>query len=163
MTGGAAFMDSLPAGLNTEQVRRRIASGAVNVQPQGLTPTVGRIYRKNILTLFNIIMFTLALLLVIARQPAQALFFGIPVMNTTLGIFQEIRSKRKLDKLSILSQNTVRVFRDGNIVTLPPGEIVMDDVMLLAAGEQIAADAARGARLLQERFGASVLLKGVRD
>jgi cation-transporting ATPase E len=133
-------MEQHKTGLTADQVRRRIAAGSVNAQPQGLTPTIGRIYRKNILTLFNMIMASLGLLLIIAGRPAQALFLGIAVINTALGIFQEIRSKRKLDKLSILSQSPVRVFRDGNIVPLPPGEIVLDDILLIGAGEQVAAD-----------------------
>ena len=134
-------MDQQNTGLTAEQVRQRVAAGAVNAQPQGLTPTVGRIYRKNILTLFNMINLTLALLLMIAGQPKNTLFLGIAVVNTTLGIIQELRSKRTLDKLSILNQSAVTALRAGKAVSLTPGEIVQDDILLIGAGGQIAADA----------------------
>ncbi|MDR0325544.1 MAG: HAD-IC family P-type ATPase [Oscillospiraceae bacterium] len=134
-------MERHDIGLTAEQVRRRVAAGAVNIQPQGLTPTAGRIYRKNILTLFNIINLTLALLLIVAGQPQNALFLGVAIVNTTLGIVQELRSKKTLDRLSILNQSAVTAMRDGKAVSLNPGEIVQDDVLLISAGGQIAADA----------------------
>ncbi len=128
-------------GLTTEQVRQRIAAGAVNTQPDGLTPSVGKIFRKNILTLFNLINATLAVLLIVVRKPENALFIIIAVCNTALGIFQELRSKRTLDKLAILGKHTVTVMRDGKPVPVDQSELVLDDVVYLSSGEQICADA----------------------
>ncbi|MDR1693521.1 MAG: HAD-IC family P-type ATPase [Oscillospiraceae bacterium] len=129
-----------PLGLTSEQVRQRVAAGAVNTQPEGLTPTVGKILRKNILTLFNLINVTLAVLLIVVGKPENALFLIIAVCNTGLGILQELRSKRTLDKLAILGKHTVTVMRDGAPVQIDQSGLVLDDVSYLSSGEQICAD-----------------------
>lgn len=100
-------------GLSTEQVNTRIQCGAHNVQPQGVTPSVGKIIAKNVCTLFNLINFLLALAVILVGSPKNALFFGIAICNTLMGIVQELRAKRTLDKLSILAREKVVAVRDG--------------------------------------------------
>lgn len=143
-TAAGSFQHSEPdiaTGLSTQQVEQRRAAGAVNTQPQGITPSVGRIVLKNVLTLFNFINIVLAVLLVLVGHPENILFLGIALCNTCMGIFQEVRAKRTLDKLSILAQNKVSVIRDSAPTQLDPGEIVLDDIVCLSSGNQICADA----------------------
>jgi len=136
-------------GLNSEQVRRRIENGEVNVQSGGLTQSVGKIVLKNIFTLFNIISVFLAVLLILVKEYRNILFVGVVLSNLILGIFQELKSKRSLDKLSVLVKAKVTVLRDGKLKEIPQNELVMDDTFMLAAGNQVCAD---GEIILSERL-----------
>ncbi len=127
-------------GLTAEQVRSRMDAGAVNVQGTGLTPTISSIISKNIFTLFNFINIFLAIILVIVGHPENILFLGVAVSNTFMGIFQELRAKRGLDKLSVLAKAHVTVIRDGVEYSVPQDEIVLDDIIVLDMGNQICAD-----------------------
>jgi len=128
-------------GLTAEQVRQRIEAGAVNVQNHGLTPTIHGIILKNTFTLFNFIYAFLAIVIVWIGHPENVLFLGIVICNMFMGIFQEIRAKRGLDKLSVLAKAHVRVIRDGRDITVTQEDLVLDDIVLLEAGNQICADA----------------------
>jgi len=131
----------ISTGLTAEQVRNRIDAGAVNIQRTGLTPTISSIISKNIFTLFNFINVFLAVILVIVGHPENILFLGIAISNTCMGIFQELRAKRGLDKLSVLAKAHVTVIRDGAEYTVAQDEIVLDDIVILAIGNQVCADA----------------------
>lgn len=128
-------------GLTAEQVNSRIKAGAVNVQQEGLTQTTSGIILKNTLTLFNFINVFLAVILVLVGHLENILFLGIAISNTAMGIFQELRAKRGLDKLSVLAKAHVTVVRDGKQLSIAQDEIVLDDILMLAAGNQISADA----------------------
>ena len=134
-------------GLSAQEVRQRMEAGAVNVQGERLTPSYGRIVRKNTLTLFNVIHLLLAAAILWAGYPWPAgyvrniLFLGIAVCSSAMGIFQEIRAKRTLDNLSVLAQAKVHVVRDGRRRAVTPEELVLDDIVSLSAGDQICADA----------------------
>lgn len=127
-------------GLTADQVSSRIAAGAVNIQKQGLTPTVSNIIIKNTFTLFNFINIFLAIIIVMVGHPENILFLGIALSNTCMGIFQEIRAKRGLDKLSVLAKAHVTVVRDGDELFVAQDAIVLDDIIVLTAGNQICAD-----------------------
>ena len=135
------------SGLSAQEVQSRIDAGAVNTQGESLTPSYGRIIRKNTLTLFNSIHLLLAAAILWAGYPWPAgyvrniLFLGIAICSSAMGIFQEVRSKRTLDRLSVLTQAKVRVVRSGRHRTVPPQELVLDDIVSLKAGDQICADA----------------------
>lgn len=128
-------------GLTAEQVSSRIKAGAVNVQREGLTQTTSSIIRRNTLTLFNFINVFLAVILVLVGHLENILFLGIAICNTFMGIFQELRAKRGLDKLSVLAKSHVMVVRDGSELSIAQDEIVLDDIFILTAGNQICADA----------------------
>ncbi|MCL2213403.1 MAG: HAD-IC family P-type ATPase [Oscillospiraceae bacterium] len=129
-------------GLSTPEVEQRLARGQSNTTPQGITPTIGEIILRNTLTLFNLISFAIFALIIIAGGGvADVMFIGVPVSNTFMGILQGWRSKITLDKLSILSSSKSKVLRNGNIVELNQNDIVLDDIILLSAGEQIPVDA----------------------
>ncbi|MCL2300944.1 MAG: cation-translocating P-type ATPase, partial [Firmicutes bacterium] len=137
----------IETGLLAKDVHQRVEAGAINTQGRSLTPSYGRIIRKNTLTLFNIIHLLLTAAILWAGYPWPAgyvrniLFLGIAIFSSAMGIFQEVRSKRTLDKLSVLTQAKVHVMRDGRRRTVAPEELVLDDIVCLSAGDQICADA----------------------
>ena len=128
-------------GLTEEQIRVRREAGAVNEAPKGVTPSLSSIVRRNVFTLFNTINLALAVLIVLVGHSRNAIFFFVAVCNTFMGIVQEIRAKRTLDKLAILSEGPVKAVRSGRTVQLSQRDIVLDDILLLSSGEQIYADA----------------------
>jgi len=128
-------------GLTSGEVKLRTDAGAVNTVSGGLTPSVAQILRKNIFTLFNFINASLALLLIAAGEPKNALFVGVALFSTIISAFQELRAKRTLDKLSILRKGKVTVIRDGAETAIEPEELVSDDIVRLSAGDQAYADA----------------------
>ena len=127
-------------GLSAEQVRQRVEAGAGNVQKQGLTPTIPNIILTNTFTLFNFINVFLAVVIICVGRPENLLFLGIAVCNTCMGVFQELRAKRALDKLAVLAKARVTVIRDGNKISVAQDELVLDDIVVLAAGNQVCAD-----------------------
>src|SRR5215216_694355 len=127
-------------GLDATAVRDRVNRGLVNEVPEAPSRTYSEILRANVLTRFNALMTTLAVVVVLAGSPKDALFFGVVISNTLIGVIQEIRSKRSLDRLAVLSAPRAHVVRDGADVELSLGEIVLDDVLNLRPGNQIPAD-----------------------
>jgi cation-transporting ATPase E len=137
----------ISSGLTSEEVRLRRAAGACNIQPDNLTKSVGAIVWSNILTPFNLINFLIAAaILTVAvnlrswEVAKNALFFGIAVCSAAMGIFQELRSKKALDKLAILSKAKIKVIRDGKQMEIHQEELVLDDIVLLSTGNQVCAD-----------------------
>ena len=128
-------------GLNSEQVQERVAQGLNNRKIESSTTTISFILKSNIFTYFNFVFIVLALLLAMVGAWRDMLFIPIIVANTLIGIIQEIHSKKVLDKLSILSEAKVKVLRDGDISEVRTEELVLDDIVLLEAGNQIPADA----------------------
>ena len=127
-------------GLSAEQVAKRVEAGAQNTAGRGLTPSVPKIILKNTLTLFNFVYAFIAVALVVTGNPTQILFIWVSVTNTLIGIIQELWSKRALDKLAVLAKAQVTVVREGKTKKIPQEEVVLDDIMLLAAGNQLCAD-----------------------
>lgn len=128
-------------GLSSAQVSARIAQGLVNKTGKKYSKTYRSIFIGNLCTFFNLLCLIATLALVIADAPiTQFLFVLIFLCNICFSIFLEIRAKRKLDKLTILSSSSVIVIRDGKKVELPVDQLVIDDVLLLRAGQQVPAD-----------------------
>lgn len=127
-------------GLSKEEVNIRIKSGQINKTNIKQSKTVGQIIFSNIFTLFNGLNCILALLVIITGKYRNMLFMGTIIINTIIGIIQEIRAKKELDNLRILVQPTNIVLRDNEEVSLKPEDIVLDDVLLLRMGNQIPAD-----------------------
>ena len=132
---------NLEIGLTQVQVEERIAAGKVNIQPQSKTKTIGRIVKDNSLTLFNILNIILALMVIFVESFQNLLFINVVVINTLIGIVQEIKAKKTIDKLSLISQPHVTVLREGNPQEIVFEKIVLDDILILTAGKQIPADA----------------------
>lgn len=128
-------------GLTAAEAEERAKNGLSNGDMDVKTKSVKRIFIDNIFTFFNMINIALAVLVLIAGSIRNALFMGIIFSNIVIGIFQEVRSKRVIDKLSIISAPKARLLRDGKELTAPVSEVVIDDIMLLSSGKQVCADA----------------------
>ena len=128
-------------GLTGAQVRERADAGWTNapVDPPG--KTVKQIVLSNIFTYFNMLFFLLALCVIAVQQWLNLTFMGVIIVNTAIGIIQEIRSKKTLDKLNILASPKAVAVRDGRRVTVDTAQLVRDDIVVFAAGNQIYADA----------------------
>ena len=128
-------------GLTTAQVEERKAQGLVNKTGKKYSKTYRSIFFGNLCTFFNLLCLLAALALLLARAPlSQFMFVLIFLCNICFSIFLEIRAKLKLDKLSILSSPTARVVRNGEQISIPVEELVIDDIILLSAGMQVPAD-----------------------
>ncbi len=128
-------------GLSSSQVKERIEQGLYNKEGKKYSKSYKSIFLGNVCTFFNLLCLLAALALWAARAPlTQFSFVLIFGANIVVSIFQEIRAKRKIDKLSILSTPTAKVIRNGKRKEINVSEIVLDDILLLSAGQQIPAD-----------------------
>ncbi len=133
-------VDTETVGLSSAEVAERIAQGQHNDVPRRTSRSTAEIARSNVFTLFNAIVGTLCAIVLIFGQPQDALFGLVIVANTGIGILQELRAKRTLDRLALVGAEPVRVIRDGAPTDLQPHEIVNGDEILLAAGDPIVVD-----------------------
>ncbi|HSB85926.1 MAG TPA: HAD-IC family P-type ATPase, partial [Ilumatobacteraceae bacterium] len=127
-------------GLTSAEVADRVQRGLTNAVPSAPTRTVGQIVRGNVFAPINLIVGILAALVIIAGSPKDALFGGVIVANSIIGVVQELRAKRVLDRLSVISAPKAHVVRDGDVDELRVHELVLDDVVELRAGAQVVAD-----------------------
>ena len=128
-------------GLTAGQVRQRVAEGLYNRDAGVRTKTVGRILLEHTFTLFNLLNFALALLVILVGSYKNALFMGVIFSNIAIGAFQEIRAKRTIDRLALVTAPHAIVLRDGKEQKIAVSEVVLDDVTLLRAGARICSDA----------------------
>lgn len=132
---------SSPRGLTAEEVLERQKDGRVNAAKNTVTKPLSRILIDNICTLFNLVNAIIAAALIAVGSYHNLLFLLIVFCNTVIGIIQEIRSKRTLEKLSLLCTAKATVRRDGDEQVIPVSEIVVDDVIVFKNGDQISVDA----------------------
>ncbi|MCI1552876.1 MAG: cation-translocating P-type ATPase [Levilactobacillus sp.] len=130
----------LDLGLTAAEVAQRVAAGQQNDPLPPLTRSVQQIFRDNLLTLFNLINVLLGALVLFTGSYKNLLFLGVVVVNTGIGIFQEIRSKRQVDKLALLSEGKINVLRDGQVAAYHQDAIVQDDILELGRGDQLPVD-----------------------
>ncbi|MDO4321084.1 MAG: cation-translocating P-type ATPase [Lachnospiraceae bacterium] len=135
------YSPHLDTGLSQQQVKERIAQGAVNRSVESASKSQKEIVYSNIFTYFNLIFFIIAILLILVGSFRDLTFLPVIIANTSIGIFQELRSKKVLDNLSILNAPKSTVLRDGQKKVIPAEEIVLDDIVIFSAGNQIPADA----------------------
>ncbi|MDE7363120.1 MAG: cation-translocating P-type ATPase [Oscillospiraceae bacterium] len=127
-------------GLTAAEAAERVSMGLSNGSLDIRTKSVPRIFCDNIFTLFNLINIILALLVALVGSWRNMLFMGVIVSNVAIGIFQEIRSKRVIDRLSIISAPKAHLIRDGSAQVLPVNGVVVDDILQLESGRQVCAD-----------------------
>ena len=132
-------------GLSQAEVLMRQKNGQTNVPFVAKSKSIRDICRDNILTLFNILNFILAICIIVVsfgrpRLLLNMTFMGVIISNIVIGIAQEIRSKITVDRLSLLVEPEVTVMRDGREHVLKPSDLVLGDVMLLRSGNQIMVD-----------------------
>lgn len=124
-------------GLTKEQVQRQIELDLVNHNADVPTKSIKRIIIDNTLTLFNVINIILGIAVFLVGSYKNLLFLGVMFCNIAIGIFQEIRAKRTIDKLSIISSVKVKVIRNGKIQEIGVNDIVLDDILELSNGNLI--------------------------
>ena len=127
-------------GLTNEQVQERIAEGKVNFNENPNTRTYKQIIRENTLTFFNFLNLALLVLVLLVGSYKNSMFIGIILINTVIGIIQEIRAKKTIDKLAILTESKAVVLREGKKWSISTEKLVLDDIIYLKSGEQIPAD-----------------------
>ncbi|MGY1704788.1 HAD-IC family P-type ATPase [Geodermatophilus sp. SYSU D00697] len=118
----------------------RVAAGQSNTATVRTSRTTGQIVRANVFTVFNGLLAGLFVLAVAAGRWQNALFGGVVVANALIGIVQELRAKRTLDRLAVLTAPRARALRGGVERELPVEQVVLDDLLLLAAGDQVPVD-----------------------
>ena len=128
-------------GLTAAEVNARRAAGQTNTPPKSQTKTTGEIVRDNICTYFNLVFLVLAVMLALVRSWLNMGFLGIVFCNTLIGIVQQLRAKRTIDKLTLVSAQKIRCLRDGRWCEVLSDDLVQDDVVEFGAGDQIVADA----------------------
>ncbi len=127
-------------GLTSEQVAERVAAGRTNLVPDAPVRTLSEILRANVFSPVNGIMLALFAAILVAGFPRDGLFVGVVVSNAVIGVAQEIRAKRELDRLAVLSAPKARVVRDGEVSEVGVSEVVADEVLDLAPGDQVVVD-----------------------
>jgi cation-transporting ATPase E len=128
-------------GLSAAEVQERRRRGEVNDVPAAPTRTIAQIVRANVFTRFNALLGAMLALIVLVGGPYQDALFGVVlVANALIGIVQEIRAKRTLDRLTVLVAPRAHALRDGAVVEISIGEVVLDDILEAPAGAQIVVD-----------------------
>jgi cation-transporting P-type ATPase E len=128
------------SGLTSAQVAHRVARGEVNDTGRRTSRPVSDIVRANVLTRFNAIVSALCAVVLVTGHPQDALFGLVIVANTGIGVVQEVRAKRTLDRLAVLGEEPVRVVRDGAEAQLRPQDIVLGDRILIGSGDRVMVD-----------------------
>jgi cation-transporting ATPase E len=140
LPAGAGPGDLAERGLTAEEVRQRTEAGQTNVTPRPGGRTTWDIVRGNTFTFFNLILGVLFVVMMVFGNWRDALFGWVIVLNSGIGIYQEMRAKLVLDRLSLLTAPAAKVLRDGQTRDIPIGEVVLGDVLQVASGDQIVAD-----------------------
>ena len=134
-------MDYTNIGLSSAKANDLYNHGKGNVQVENISKTNKEIVRENVFTYFNLIFLILAILLIISGAFKSLTFVPLIICNSLIGIFQGIKSKNVVDKLSVLNQASVTAIRDGEEKIVPIDKLVLGDVIVLTSGSQICADA----------------------
>lgn len=127
-------------GLSTAEVAERVAAGHVNVLPIAPSRTVRDIVMANLVTRFNLVIGLLLIVILFVAPIQDALFGMVLVVNAAIGIIQELRAKRTLEQLKVVSAPRVTAMRDGQAATIATDAIVIGDLLLVSAGDQIVVD-----------------------
>ena len=139
--GQKIMTDKQITGLTQAEVDQRIQNGQVNQAIDDQSKTATQIIRENVFTYFNLIFAILAVLLVFVGAWNDLTFLPVIVLNTIIGIVQELRAKKVLSKLNVMNATEIIAVRDGQEEKIPIEKLVQDDVILLQTGDQIPADA----------------------
>ncbi|MGL5347039.1 MAG: HAD-IC family P-type ATPase [Peptostreptococcaceae bacterium] len=127
-------------GLTSNQVQERIDKNLINTAIDNPSKTIKEIIVSNTFTFFNLLNLVLASLVILVKSYKNALFMGIVVSNTLIGIIQEVRAKKTIDKLSLVSSSSIKVIRDSKPKDIHINDIVLDDIIELKVGNEIPVD-----------------------
>lgn len=134
------FEPDINEGLSSDQVNKRITENLLNKTTTKNEKTYLKIFCTNIFTFFNLLLLALAIALFIFKRYTSTFFFFIAIVNTAIGIIQEIRAKKTIDKLKLVTVQKTKVIRDKKIFSIPSDSLVLDDIYFLANGEQVPTD-----------------------
>lgn len=134
------FQPNVKTGLSSEQVQERIESNLVNYDTSVPTRSIGQIIAINSFTLFNFLNLALGVAVFLVGSYKNMLFLGVIVCNTLISTIQEIRSKKIVDKLSLIAATKVRVIRNSEKKEIEIEELVLDDLVSFKNGNQVVAD-----------------------
>ena len=132
---------AVPArGLSAAEVSERVRAGQTNAAAAPASRSVAQILRANVFTFFNGLLSVLLVVILVFGEWRDGLFGLVLLLNMSIGIVQELRAKRTLDRLSLLAAPKARVVRDGTVVEIAVADVVLDDVIALRSGDQVVAD-----------------------
>ena len=134
-------MTDVKKGLSAKEVEKLTLEGKVNVSVGKQSKTIGQIVAGNVFTYFNLIFAVFAVLLALVRSYNNMTFLPVIVSNMLIGIIQEIRAKKVLDKLTVVNAPKTSVIRDGQLHTIDSETLVKGDLCVFSAGNQLSADA----------------------
>ena len=127
-------------GLTSIQAQQQKEQGNINLIPEQSDRSTKQIIRSNLCTYFNLIFLIISILLILAGSFRSLTFLPVVIANTVIGIFQQLRSKKVLDALSVLDKTNYTVIRDQKEIILPSDELVLNDIVFVKSGQQIPAD-----------------------
>ncbi|MBV7392260.1 HAD-IC family P-type ATPase [Enterococcus alishanensis] len=131
---------TIDKGLSQAAVTQRIKKGQTNDYRPNMTKSTKTIILQNTMTLFNFLNFALAAALIIVGSYSNVFFISIIIFNIVLGIVQELRAKKMVENLSLISEKKIKVRRAGETQDISPSELVLDDIVLLKSGDQVPSD-----------------------
>ena len=127
-------------GLTSAEVQKRVDKGQVNISDSHISKTTAEIVRCHTLTYFNFLNIFLGILVILSGQFKNLTFLGVIICNSVIGIFQELKVKKLIDNLAVITASKARVCRDGKFKNIPIEELVLDDLLYVENGNQIGAD-----------------------
>ena len=131
----------LEVGLNDEQIHERQKEGLVNKITKHVTKSYGHIIFDNVFNFFNLILFAVAIfMIIVGAEPRKFIFAYILLVNIGIGIFQDVKARKQVDKLRVVSYPTIKVLRNGVVSEIPANEVVLSDIAIIQTGNQIIAD-----------------------
>lgn len=133
--------EGIPEGLTADEVNARIAEGKVNISDEKVGKSYWGIVRDNLFTFFNLIWLIVTVTLLLCRSYTNLTFLAIIIPNVAISIFQEIKAKRTVEKLSVTTEPKATVIRGGELINIDSKDIVLGDVMLVEMGRQVLSDA----------------------
>lgn len=140
LTGVGRFSPNKDEGLTSDQVALRNEQGFVNVDNSRKGKSILGIVLSNIFTFFNVVYMVITVILCVSGLASQCTYLPVVLANTAIALIQEIKSKLTLDKLNLITEPQVKVVRDNESQDIAVSELVLDDIVYLASGEQISAD-----------------------
>ena len=133
--------EGIPEGLTSEEAEALKKEGKVNISDEKVGKSYARIIAENVFTYFNLVYAVVTVLLAICQSFSNMTFLAIIVPNMLISIFQEIKAKRTVEKLSVTTEPKATVIRDGELISINAADIVLGDVMLVEMGRQVLSDA----------------------
>lgn len=127
-------------GLTASEVQQKTEQGQINQVEENLLRSDKEIVIENTVNIFNILNFVLAIFVLLVGSPKNTLFFGVVIINTLIGIIQELRAKHTIDKLSVLAKTKAAVLREGQLHQIDQEAIVLGDILYLRNGDQVPVD-----------------------